>query len=416
MAATTAFGLGDYNAALRQVILPYIQDNVPTQTKLLQVLKKNDNVRFFNNAFYFPVRTQKHGGVTTLATDKSSVVTGNAPTTQGSITPKYLAATFDISDVVRSASASDKGAVESAMTFQTRTLTEDFSKNVNRQFWSDGVGVTAQVSGSLSGTTFSIIYPNASLDDTRSTFYGAVNYDIRPTKYLAPGQHIVVGSGGAVGTISAIAGGTSTGTVTLTGATASSANDSIYIVDGDGAGAGISEIQGIRLALSEGTADYAGIARSNDVWSPQYMGTAANQALSLNNMEVIYMSAYEYAQEGDRYAWFMNKSLYTRYGDLLTAMRRTVEKMELTSGWSGLAFQAGNGDVPVMLDFDTPDGEAILLNLDTWTVCQTKDMGFVNDNLTRRPDYITFQEVFSWYVNLACLAPAANGRMVRQTR
>jgi hypothetical protein len=90
--------------------------------------------------------------------------------------------------------------------------------------------------------------------------------------------------------------------------------------------------------------------------------------------------------------------------------------MDLTSGWSGLEFSAGNGNVPVMFDYDCPDGEAILLNLDTWTVCQIKDMGFVQDSLIRRPDYITFQEVFSWYANLACLAPAANGRMVRQTR
>jgi len=208
--------------------------------------------------------------------------------------------------------------------------------------------------------------------------------------------------------------GTLTLTATLNAAVAGS--QAIYLVDGDGAGAGTSEIQGIRLALSEGTANYAGLARSNDIWSPQYMGTSASAALSINDMEVVYMSAYEYAQEGDRYAWFMNKSLYTKYGDLLTALRRTVDKMELVSGWSGISFEAGMGNVPVMMDYDTPDGEAFLLNLDTWTVCQVADMGFVEDNALRRADYITFQKVFSWYTNLLCVCPAANGRMVRRTR
>jgi len=82
MATTTAFGIGDYSNALEKVIQPYIQDNIPSQTKLLQVLKKNDNVQIFNNNFYAPVRTNRHGGVVNLASDKSSIRTGNAPVNQ----------------------------------------------------------------------------------------------------------------------------------------------------------------------------------------------------------------------------------------------------------------------------------------------------------------------------------------------
>jgi hypothetical protein len=112
----------------------------------------------------------------------------------------------------------------------------------------------------------------------------------------------------------------------------------------------------------------------------------------------------------------MNKSLYSKYGELMTALRRTVNKTELVSGWSGLAYEAGQGEVGVYLDFDCPDGEAILVNLETWTVCQVADMSFVQDNMLRRSDYITFQKVFSWYTNLACRCPAANGRMLRRTK
>ena len=417
--STTAFAAGDFDAALKKVIQPYIQDNVPQQTKLLQVLKKNDNVQFFNGTFYAPVRTNRHGGVVNLSNDKAKLRTGSAPTSAASVTAKYLTGTFDISDVIAKASANDRGAVESAMTFQMKTLKTDFAKNINRQYHSDGVGVIAQVSGSVGAGTLSVIYPNASVDDTRTTaYYGAINYDIKPTKYFTTGQAIGIGTAAAdIGTIASITGGTATGTIVVTGNPTIAANDSIYLVDGDESAAGTCEIQGIRSALNEGTADYAGLARtSSDVWSPQFAGTAANAALSVNDMEVVYMSAYEFAQEGDRYAWFMNKTLYTKYGDLLTALRRTVDKTELVSGWSGLSFEAGMGPVGVFLDFDTPDGDAVLLNLDTWTVCQVADMGFVEDNALRRADYITFQKVFSWYTNLLCVAPAANGRLVRRTK
>lgn len=422
--ATTANGLADFNAAYRQAILPYIQDNIPEQAKLLKVLKKNDNTRFFNNTFYAPIRNSRHGGVTNLASDKTKLVTGSSTVVQASISPKILTGTFDISDVLDKASAGDKGAVESAMTFQMEALTKDFSKNANRQYWSDGVGVVAQVpnaSGSVGVGTLAYQYPDSNVDDGRtSPYYGAINQDINPGKYLAAGMLIGVGTAGAAfATITSVnqAIGSNVGTIVTTGAIVTNNNDSIYIADGDLTACGTSEIQGIRKALSEGTSDYAGLGRGTvQTWNTQYSGTAANQALTVNNMETIYMAAYEYAQPSDRYAWFCNRSLYTKFGDLMTALRRTVDKLELTSGWSGLSFEAGMGNVPVMLDFDVPDGEMILLNLDTWTVCQVAEMGFVQDNMLRRSDYITFQKVFSWYTNLLCVAPSANGRMVRQTR
>lgn len=420
--ATTAFSLSDFNAALKQVIQPYISDNIPKQVKFLQVLKTNDNVQFFNNAFYFPVRSNRHGGVVNLSSPNAKLRTGFSPTTQGSVAPKYLTATFDINDVVAKASANNKGAVESAMTFQMKSLKSDFSKNVNRQFHSDGYGVIGQVSGSVGAGTLSVQYPDANLDDGRSIeWYGTINGDIKPTKWLVggtAGQAIGIGTAGAdVGTVVTVSyNGGSIGTVVVTGNPTIAANDSIYLADGDEAGAGTSEIQGFRLAISSGTADYAGIARSNDVWQPQTLGTAANAALTITDMESVYMSAIEYAQEGDRYAWFANKSLYTKFGDLLTAMRRVAEKTELVSGWSGLKFEAGQGEVGVYLDFDVPDGEMYLVNLDTWTVCQVADMGFVEDNALRRADYITFQKVWSWYANLACTCPAANGRLLRRTK
>lgn len=417
--AATAFGITDFDAALKEVVQPYIQDNVPSQTKLLQVLKRNDNVEFFNDAFYAPLRSNRHGGIVNLANDKAKLRTGSAPTVRAHVAQKILTGTFDISDVVKKASANNAGAVESAITMQMKSLKTDFAKNINRQYHSDGVGVIAEASGSVGAGTLSIVYPTASVDDGRVTpYYSAVNYDIKPTKYFTIGQAIGIGTAAAdVGTITAISGGTATGTLVVTGAPAIVANDSVYLVDGDENAAGTSEIQGIRSALSEGTADYAGLSRGTaDVWTPQFAGTAANAALSINDMEILYMGAVEYAQEGDRYAWFMNKSLYTKYGDLLTALRRNVNKTELVSGWSGLAFEAGQGEVGVFLDFDTPDGDAVLLNLDTWTVCQVTDMGFIEDGALRRSDYITFQKVFTWYTNLLCVAPAANGRLVRRTR
>lgn len=426
--ATTAQGIADYSAGFEKIIQPYIQNNIPNQTRLLKVLKTMDNVEVFNNSFFVTIRSGRHGGVQTLANDKSKLNTGGAPLSQGSINPVYLAGVFDISDVVIKASRSRKQALQSDLQFQAQALVDDFSKQANRQYFSDGYGVIAQVVGSVGAGTVSIQYPDAALGSASGTpiYYGTtnINGDIQPwAKYFAPGNIVGFGSAGiSVGTIGgsaqAVTGGTGQGTLILTGAQGTGAvvGQPIYILDGDGDAAGTTEITGFRGALSEGTSNYMGLARSTLTWQPQIMGTAQNQSLSIPNMEQLYWAAYEYAKPGDRYAWFMNRSLISKFGDLLTALRRTVNRVELVSGWGGLSFQAGMGEVPVIPDYDCPDGEAILVNLDTWTVCEIAPMGFVQDELLRRADYITFQKVFSWYTNLACRAPAANGRMVRQTR
>lgn len=421
--ATTAFTQTDFDSALLEVVQPYIQDNVPQQAKLLQVIKRNDNVEFFNDNFYAPIRSGRHSGVVNLANETAKLRTGSAATTRASVGQKILTGTFDISDVVKKASANQKGAVVSAMTDQMQSLKKTFSKNINRQYWNDGVGVLAQVantSGSVGSGTLAVVYPDSNLDDGRGDaagWYGPINYDIKPTKYFAVGQAIGIGTAAAdIGTITAITGGTAQGTLVVTGAPAINNSDAVYLVDGDENAAGTSEIQGVRAALSVGTANYAGLSRSLDVWSPQYLGTAGNAALSITDMETVYMSAVEYANEDDKYAWFANKSLYTKFGDLLTALRRQVNETELVSGWKGLKFEAGLGEVGVFLDFDVPDGEMILLNLDTWTICQVADMSFIEDGALRRSDYITFQKVFSWYTNNLCKCPAANGRLVRRTK
>lgn len=425
---TTAQGIADYSAGFEKIIQPYIQDNVPNQTRLLKVLKTMDNVEVFNNNFFVTIRSGRSGGVQNMATDKAKLNTGGAPLSQGSISPAYLAGVFDISDVAMKASRTRKQALQSDLQFQAQALVADFSKSANRQYFSDGLGVVAQVVGSVGVGTVSIQYPDGALGSAAGTpiYYGTtnINGDIQPwVKYLAPGQMVGFGSAGvSVGTIGgsaqAISGGTGQGTLILTAAQGTGAvvGQPIYILDGDGNGAGSSEITGFRGALSEGTSNYMGLSRSTLTWQPQIMGTAQNQSLSIPNMEQLYWTACEFSKPGDRYAWFMNRSLISKFGDLLTALRRTVNRVELVSGWGGLAFQAGMGEVPVIPDYDCPDGEAILVNLDTWTVCELAPMGFIQDDLLRRADYATFQKVFSWYTNLACRAPAANGRMVRQTR
>lgn len=417
-----AVSLSDVSGALRTVIAPYVKDNFPKKTILLDQMKKDADVEVFNNNFYAPVRTARHGGVTNLANGGSKLVTGGATIGSANTAVKILTGTFDIQKLTIDATSATKQSVTKALSFQAQTLASDFARNVNRQLYGDGFGIVSEVAGSTNGTTMTIQQPSSSDQDTRLlNAYGSVNGDIAANKYLVPGQVIGFGSAASdgVGTIASVSGSTVTFSGFTSAGSALTANHPIYIVDGDGAGAGTSEITGVRAALSTstGTSTYAGIARNVTGWTPQT--DTVSQSLTLSLMESLYISAKEIGEMDDKYAIFVNKTLYRKYGDILTSLRRSVNTTDLLGGWTGLEFAAGAGNVGVFLDYDVPDGEVLILNMDTWVMAQVSDMNWAENpesgTLLRRADYLTYQATMVWFMNILCTAPGANARAMQKT-
>ena len=415
--------LNNYTAALKEILLPYIQDNFPKQTILLDQMKRNTGVQFINDEFIAPVWSGRHGGVANLANDGNNVTSASGRTsTRGTVGVKIVTGAFDISKLAIDASKTSQGAVEAALTSQANTLMSDFARHVNRQLYGDGIGVVTQLrqtGGSVSGTEAAVeaVGNGTGADDGRvQDKYGTINGDVDPLKYVFVDQVLGIGTGGAVDGTVANKTGTS---IQFTGTLSLAASDSVYIQDGSGAGAGTNEFVGIGAALSSstGTSTYAGIARNVTGWVPQF-GSAA-EALSLSRLERAYIGAREYGQTTDAYAIFVNKTLYQKYGDLLTAMRRTVNSAELLGGWTGLEFAAGAGKVGVFLDYDVPDGEVIVLDLDSWTMCQVDNLGWVENPssgaLLRLQNTLKYQAVMNWFANIMCLAPAANAKETRKT-
>ena len=417
-----AIKLSDVSNALQKVIMPYIQDNFPKQTILLDQVKRNKGVTFMNNNFYAPIRSGRHGGVSALADDDNQLTTSKASIGQASVRVRILTGTFDISKLAIDATKTAKGAVENQLTWQASTLASDFARSVNRQYFMDGSGVVAKVASSAAATKVTVALCDSSTDHLVPEVhnrYGTINGDIDPLKYIHADMHLGVGTAGAAhGTVSAVeSDGSGGGTITFTGTTASVAHDALGIIDADGGGFGTAEILGLGRALADGTSTYAGTTRGTYGWTAGFGSVA--EALTLSKMEDKYLGAREYGQMGDRYAIFVNKTLFKKYGDILTSMRRAVNQTELLGGWTGLEFAAGGGRVGVFLDYDTPDGECLIVNLDSLTICQVSDLDWMESPkegaLVRKTGYITYQATMVWFTNLLCLCPAASAKLAQKT-
>lgn len=415
--------LSNFSAALKEILLPYIRDNFPKDKILVDQMKRNAGAQFINDEFVAPVRTSRHGGIGNLANDGNNVnATAGASFGRGTVPVKMVFGAFDISKLTIDASDS-KGAVESALSTQAKTLSSDFGRHINRQMYWDSVGVIGQArqtGGSVSGTEVAIelIGSGTGPDDGRvQDWYGTINGDIAPNKYFAAGQRIGVGTAAAAGGTLAAVTGTS---IQFTGTLTSAASDSLYLLDGSGGGAGTSEFLGLKAALSSstGASTYAGLARSTIGWTPQF--GSVNEALNLGRMEDSYLAAREYGLAGDQYLILVNKGLFRKYGDILTAMRRVVDKADLLGGFKGLEFAAGDGNVGVFLDYDVPDGVMFVINMDTWTLCQVRDLDWFSDpsggGLLRLQNTISYQATLVWFANMLCLAPGANSQETRKTK
>ena len=419
--------IANYDAVLKEVLLPYVRDNFPKATILLDQMKRNAGVTQMNNEFIAPVRTSRHGGIANLGGDSATIPTASGATySRGTVSVKIPVSTFDITRLTIDASRSSNLAVTPALENQAKTLADDFGRFLNRQLYWDGIGVVAQArqtGGSVSGTEIAIeaVGNGTGPDDGRvQDWYGTINSDGQAgdvDKYLAVGNRIGVGTAAAaVGTISALTGTSIQTTGTLT----SAASDSIYVVsDPTAAGAGTHEFTGLKAALSSstGTSTYAGLARTTIGWTPAF--GSASETLSLGRMEQMEGDAVEFAQSTDKYIFLVNKTLYRKYGDLLTAMRRTVNEANLLGGWAGLEFQAGGKVVGVFRDYDVPDGAVFLVNLDTWTICQVSDMTWDDEpgmsTMLRLQNTLSYQAVMHWFANIICLAPGANAHQTRKT-
>lgn len=417
--------LTDIAATLRDVLLPYVRDNFPKKTIALDQFKRDSGLEVMNDEFLVPIYTTRHGGVANLADDGNNVISsGGRDTSRATVSVEIVTGALNISKLTIDASKNNTLAVQNTLQAQTEKLSSDFARHVNRQLYGGGDGVVSMVratGGSVGTGTIAVEAIDANIDDGRAVdYYGTINGDILPTKYFAVDQVIGVGTAGAAdGTITSV-----TGTTIVSGAPTAivtAANDSIYIQDGSGEGAGTSEILGMRAALSSstGTSTYAGVARNVVGWTPSFGSTS--EALSLSRLEAIDGNVQEYADTADKYIILVNKTPYRKYGDLLTAMRRTVNQTDLLGGWRGLEFAAGGNIVGVFRDYDVPDGEVLFINLSTWKITQVSDVSWMEEpsgaggGLLRLQNTIQYQAVMHWFVNTICLAPAANGKETRKS-
>lgn len=352
-----ALTISNISAVLKKVIIPVIQNQLPKESVLFDKIKRNAGVTISNNTIYIAARTGRHSGIYNVA-EGNQPYTGKAKYEQPYTDLKYAFGTLELTDQAIAATNEGNGsikAIASILNTEITALKDDIKMDINRQMHGAGKGKLCQVNGTGVTTTQFAVDNNPNGGDG--------------TEYLCEGMYIHVNTGAAV-QISSIDSAT---LVTVSAAT-TFVNDYIVckgtgttLVSATGSAVEIMGLAGLIDANGTNVAVIQNITRSSSPWANANVEDTAT-TLTEAQMIDLYLKCKRY---GGTKVILAGATLFSKYGQLLTSMKKTADLKEILSGgWKGLEFMDGAG---VMLDFDTWSGYMQFVDFDALTIAEMSE-------------------------------------------
>ncbi len=355
-----ALTISNISAVLKKIIIPVIVNQLPKESVLFDKIKKNSGVNIANNQIYISARTGRHSGIYSVA-EGNQPYTGKAKYEQPYTSMKYVFGTLELTD--QAITATNEGnapikAIASILNTEITALKDDIKMDITRQMNGAGTGKLCLVNGTggVAGTTTLIVDGNPNGGDG--------------TEYLIEGMYIFVGSAGSAAVqISSVDSATQ---VTLA-ATANFPDNGVITKATGTTLAGTTgtntEIMGLAGLIDTGTnvAVIQNITRSSSGWANAHLDATAN-TLTEAMMIDLYLKTKRY---GGTKVIFTGPTLFSKYGQLLTSMKKTADLKEvLSGGWKGLEFMDGVG---VMLDFDCWNSYMQFVDFDSLTIAEMSE-------------------------------------------
>ena len=386
-----ALTITNISSILKKIIVPVIQSELPKESILFDKIKRNSGVTVSNNAIYIATRTQRSSGIYTVAEGTEPRV-GASGYSNPYTSIKYAFGTLELTDqAIEAAGDGDKKAIASILATEIKGLKDDFRKDLNRQMWGygDGVLCLANGTGTSATTTLTVDSPG--------------------TRYLDVGQYIDINTG----TATVITAKSSATAVTITTLLAEAWTDNAKIRKENAA-----EAMGLQGIIDDGdyVATIQNITRSSNLWSKsQVEDTAAT--LTEAQMIALYLQCREY---GSPDVVFMGPNGFSKYGQLLTSLKKTADLKEvLAGGWRGLEFM----DIGVVLDYDVPERSAqdfmvFMVDFDSLTIAEMCDPfkwleADAHGGILRRSPLVrtNWEGTLKYYFNLVGKTFQGNGRL-----
>uniref|UniRef100_A0A6M3XPD9 Putative capsid protein n=1 Tax=viral metagenome TaxID=1070528 RepID=A0A6M3XPD9_9ZZZZ len=399
-----ALTISNIGSILKKVIIPIVQSELPKESILWDKIKRNSGVTITNNTIYIASRVGRHSGIYSVAEGTEPRV-GKSTYGNPYTSVKYAFGTLELTDqAIEAAGEGDKKAIASILATEIKALKDDFRKDINRQWWGYGDGVLCLTNG------------------TGATGNTSVVVDTPGTRYLDAGMYIELGTGSAFVIVAKTSGTTITCAALTGGGTPHLYTDNLAVVKENSA-----EMMGLQGIIDGGTGSYVttiqNIARADNLWARCQTSATTDTAATLTEAQLIsiYLQCLEYGRPD---VVFTGPTGFSKYGALLTSMKRTADLKEvLAGGWKGLEFM----DIGVVLDYDCPEQSTTsfgyyFVDFDTLTIAEMCEPfkwleadahgGILKRSASVRTNW---EGTLKYYANLVGKTFQSNGRVIQRS-
>lgn len=350
------------NNILKEVYEKQIQDQLQSETVAMKRIEKSaEGIQQDVGGKYvvFPTRNARNAGIGARLENEALPVAGQQGYGAARVGLKYLYGGVQLSGPTIELADKNYQAFASALQMEMDGLKEDLAKDQNRQYWGTNNGILANI-----------------------TADGVNTVTVTNSQYLEVGQMVDVVDGTTFGNptptvkftnrqITAI--NTVTNIVTYNGADGTAvAGDKICRV-----GSANREMTGLsQIVLNTGV--LFNIDSSVDTtWQSTVDSNGGTLRALSEGLMVLQVDKARF-KGGKTSVILCDLGVRRSYFNLLVQQRRFTNTTTFEGGFAGLAFTTDRGDIPVVVDMDTPNNQMFFLDESRITVYREADWSWMD--------------------------------------
>jgi hypothetical protein len=392
---------------LKERYLDRIREQINDKTKTLTRITRSSNgvtSEIGGKYVTFAIHTRRNNGIGSRYEDEALPIPGSQGNAAARVGLKYAYGGVRLTGPVIALTKTNPQAFTSVLTQETDRLSVDLRKDLNRQVYQDGTGAIATVKSVVTSTTIPV-------DDAKMFQIGEI-VDL---------VNVVAGTvAQAARTVNAVDLTVGANTVTVSGAAITTTTSPVQIFTRTGSSVGASgnrELTGFKAAVSATTV-YENIDPAVEPeWTSEISANGGtNRALTEGLM--IALADRIQTRGGSTSVIFTSRGVRRSYFNLLSQTRQTVNTQKFTGGFSGLAFETDDGEIPVVSDDDAPLSKMWFLNESSFTFYQEADWDWLDrDGEMWKMDQTSGSAKDAWfaylhrYHELGCDRRNTNGQL-----
>ena len=334
--------IANVDAALKNDYQPVIREQLRNKWVLLSQLERNTKDVEGRYAV-LSLHTGRNSGVGARAAGAALPTAGSQSYVEQRVPVARNYGRIQIHGDLISASASDKGSFARMLDREINGVMTDLKNDVSRQIYNDSTKSIAQCGTTTADTEVNLNSPSAI---QMKQFHVGMVVDIGTT---ADTDTIV-----AAAEITAV--DRTNGTITIDSSVTTSTSHYVYR-----AGSDANELTGLReIVAASGT-----LFNVNPSTDPEWVSTV--NTTGGNSTEALYEKVIEdvnFEAGEDPNIVLTTRGVRRNFAAQLQSLKRFNDTVEIKGGFSAITIQAGNAELPLVVDNDCPAQHAFFLNTD----------------------------------------------------